>query len=101
MPVSYLFVSLFNSALKSANLGLNDIGDEGVIAISEALKTNSTLTELGLESKMDSKNKIGPAGAQALADMLKVNSALTSLNLYYNNIGVEGGKAIAEVLPKW
>ena len=91
----------FNSALKSANLGLNDIGDEGVIAISEALKTNSTLTELMLESSRNSKNKIGPAGAQALADMLKVNSALTSLNLYNNHIGVEGGKAIAEVLPKW
>ena len=87
--------------LKSAKLGYNDIGDEGVIAISEALKTNSTLTELGLESLRSSRNKIGPAGAQALADMLKVNSALTSLNLQDNNIGVEGGKAIAEVLPKW
>ena len=73
-----------------------------MIAISEALKTNSTLTELGLESSYwNSKNKIGPAGAQALADMLKFNSALTSLNLYDNNIGVDGGKAIAEVLPKW
>ena len=91
----------FNSALKSANLGLNHIGDEGVIAISEALKTNSTLTELMLESKWDSKNKIGPAGAQALADMLKFNSALTDLDLRNNEIGVEGVKAIAEVLPKW
>ena len=92
---------LFKSPLKSANLGLNDIGDEGVIAISEALKTNSTLTELGLESYSESTNKIGPAGAQALADMLQVNSALTSLYLQNNNIGDEGGKAIAEVLPKW
>ena len=80
---------------------MNGIGDEGVIAISEALKTNSTLTELGLESKWDCTNKIGPAGAQALADMLQVNSALTTLNLQENWIGGEGGKAIAEVLPKW
>ena len=29
------------------------------------------------------------------------NSALTDLNLRNNEIGVEGGKAIAEVLPKW
>ena len=29
------------------------------------------------------------------------NSALTSLDLYFNRIGEEGGKAIAEVLPKW
>ena len=72
-----------------------------MIAISEALKTNSTLTELGLESFSDSTNKIGPAGAQALADMLQVNSPLTTLNLRDNSLGVEGGKAIAEVLPKW
>ena len=29
------------------------------------------------------------------------NSALTDLNLRNNEIGVEGVKAIAEVLPKW
>ena len=29
------------------------------------------------------------------------NSALTTLNLRDNNLGIEGGKAIAEVLPKW
>ena len=94
----YLF---FNSRLKSANLGANRIGDEGVIAISEALKTNSTLTELGLQSYDESTNLIGPAGAQALADMLKVNSPLTTLNLFRNNIGDEGAKALADVLPKW
>ena len=96
-----MFVSLFNSPLKSAKLDFNDIGDEGVVAISEALKTNSTLTELGLASSPVSANKIGPAGAQALADMLKVNSALTTLDLYRNNIGDEGVKALAGVLPKW
>ena len=87
---------LFNSALKSANLGLNDIGDEGVIAISEALKTNSTLTELMLESRYDLKNKIGPAGAQALADMLKVNSALKELDIRENGVVAKSraGKAI-------
>ena len=84
--------------LKSAKLGYNDIGDEGVIAISEALKTNSTLTELGLESLRSSRNKIGPAGAQALADMLKVNSALVSLSLESNSIGKEGAASLAAVL---
>ena len=89
----------FSSPLKSAKLGYNDIGDEGVIAISEALKTNSTLTELGLKSYTDSTNKIGPAGAQALADMLKVNSALMRLNLRGNSIGAEGAAAMAAVVP--
>ena len=92
-------LKFFNSALKSANLSMNDIGDGGVIAISEALKTNSTLTELGLESGYRSTNKIGPAGAQALADMLKVNSALVSLDLECNDIGGEGAAALAAVLP--
>ena len=36
-----------------------------------------------------------------VAKCMEVNSALTSLNLYHNEIGVEGAKAIAEVLPKW
>ena len=98
-----LFVSVrifFNSALKSADLGGNDIGDEGVIAISEALKTNSTLTELGLGSSSRSTNKIGPAGAQALADMLQVSSALKVLDLADNDIGKAGAAALAAVLPK-
>ena len=80
---------------------MNDIGDEGVIAISEALKTNSTLTELMLDSTWHSKNKIGPAGAQALADMLKVNSPLMDLNLSLNGIGPEAAKALVVVLPSW
>ena len=29
------------------------------------------------------------------------NSPLTDLNLYRNEIGVEGAKALAAVLPKW
>ena len=29
------------------------------------------------------------------------NSALTTLDLGGNSLGIEGGKAIAEVLPKW
>ena len=29
------------------------------------------------------------------------NSPLTDLNLQDNEIGVEGAKALAEVLPKW
>ena len=81
----------FNGSLKSAYLDRNGIGDEGAIAISEALKTNSTLTELGLGSYNDWTNKIGPAGAQALADMLEVNRSLNSINLLNNNLG--GGAA--------
>ena len=44
---------------------------EGVIAIAKALKTNSTLQELNLDS-----NQIGDEGASAIAEALKTNSSL-------------------------
>ena len=84
-----------NRALISANLGSNSIGDEGTAALSEALKSNSTLKQLELWG-----NKIGAAGAQSLADMLQFNRALTSLVLMHNGIGAGGAKAIAAALPQ-
>ena len=84
-----------NRALKSAILARNDIGDEGTTALSEALKSNSTLEELELPD-----NKIGAAGAQSLANMLQFNRALASLDLFYNEIGAGGAKAIAAALPQ-
>ena len=44
----------------------NNIGDEGAIAIADALKTNSTLQEISLR-----KNDIGDEGAIAIAEVLK------------------------------
>ena len=75
----------FNRALKSADFRANSIGDEGTAALSDALKSNSTLEELKLWS-----NKIGAAGAQSL----------TSLYLGFNRIGAGGAKAIAAALPQ-
>ena len=40
------------------------------------------------------------SGVLALAESLKVNRALTSLNLYGNQIGAGGAKAIADSLPQ-
>ena len=88
-----------NRALKSANLGENNIGDEGAIAISAALEHNTTLTQIDLNGYY-SDVKIGAAGAQAIAKMLVVNRALTSLNLRFNEIGAGGAKAIADSLPQ-
>ena len=76
----------FNRSLTSANLGGNNIGDDGAKDLSEALKTNSTLKTLELID-----NDIGSAGAQSLADMLKVNRALTTLNLAGCGIGLPDG----------
>ncbi|HBC71321.1 MAG TPA: hypothetical protein DCZ38_00870, partial [Coxiellaceae bacterium] len=43
-------------------------------------------------------NDIGPEGAKALAGVLKENKTLTTLNLGSNNIDSEGAKALAGVL---
>ena len=41
-----------------------------------------------------SANLIGPEGAQAIAEVLKANTVLTNLELYGNNIGDDGARAI-------
>ena len=89
----------FNRALISANLDYNDIGDEGAIAISTALESNTTLEDLSLKS-YDGGTQITAAGAQAIAKMLVVNRALTSLDLERNQIGAGGAQAIAVALPQ-
>ena len=40
-------------------------------------------------------NSIGDDGTKAIAEALKVNTVLTELNLYDNSIGVDGAKSIA------
>ena len=44
------------------------------------------------------RNNIGDDGAKAIAEALKVNPVLTSLDLRKNSICVDGAKAIAEAL---
>merc|ERR1712150_132605 len=76
-------------------LSHNKIGDIGVTAISNVLKTNTVLAELRLFN-----NHIGVAGANALAGMLKLNTSLTSLNINANPIGEEGCIKFAEALKE-
>ena len=72
----------------------NNIGDDAAKLLSDALKTNTTLTSLDLsgeeENMIDKKgrnadwlagNQIGDEGAKAMSEMLKVNTTLTSLDL--------------------
>src|SRR2546423_853462 len=70
-----------NSTITTLYLNDNNIDPDGAKYISDALKSNSTLTTLDLN-----KNNIGPDGAKYISDALKSNSTLTTLNLYYNNI---------------
>ncbi|KJE97562.1 hypothetical protein CAOG_007399 [Capsaspora owczarzaki ATCC 30864] len=68
----------------------NRIGNVEVQAIAEALKVNTTLTQLEL-----SDNQIGHAGTKAIAEALKVNTTLTRLSLSGNQIGYAGAQAMA------
>ena len=82
---------------------MNNIGETGTTSLSEALKSNTTLTELYLRSEDKRKkthqrhpstnhsfsflfsstgNKIGDTGAASLSESLKSNTTLTKLNLW-------------------
>jgi hypothetical protein len=70
-----------------------EIGDEGVIAIIDALRSNQSLTNLDLSS-----NNIGPSGAKALSALLKDNKFLQTLNISDNDLGLEGLGTITTAL---
>ncbi|KAL0238188.1 hypothetical protein GEMRC1_012661 [Eukaryota sp. GEM-RC1] len=82
-----------NSSVSTINLYNNSIGPEGAIAIAESLKVNSSVSEIYLWD-----NSIGNEGAIAIAEALKVNSSVSTINLQNNSIGPEGAIAIAEAL---
>ena len=62
---------------------------------------DTSMTEADCSGK-----KLGAAGAQILAtvistELFEAEGSLVSLNLARNELGVEGAKHVAEVLPKW
>lgn len=66
------------------NVGDNEIGDAGAVAIGKAIEENSTLTELSLGIPIDliiESNKIGDRGAAIIGQALKRNNKLSLLNL--------------------
>ena len=89
--------SLFSVLIKST---VNDIGDTGATSLSDALKSNTTLTKLNLFSQhkrnntqmtpinnplfstlKSTANNIGDTGATSLSDALRSNTTLTRLDL--------------------
>ena len=79
--------------LTTLDIGRNNIGDNGAIALAGALKDNKTLTTLDI-----SHNMIGVAGAKAIALALKVNETLTTLNMYNNRFTSIGAEEIGKAL---
>ena len=82
-----------NTTLTQLALYSHNIGDAGAASLAEAMKVNTTLTQLALYS-----NNIGDAGAASLAEAMKVNTTLTQLALYSNNIGHAGAASLAEAM---
>nr|WP_275656753.1 hypothetical protein [Rickettsia endosymbiont of Culicoides newsteadi] len=72
----------------------NQIGDAGAKTIAQALQNNSTATTLALRCC-----QIGDEGAIALAQALQQNNkTLETLDLWGNNIGNKGPKALVQAL---
>ncbi|WP_375358583.1 hypothetical protein [Candidatus Tisiphia endosymbiont of Neophilaenus lineatus] len=74
-----------NSKLKILKLSNNQIGSEGMGALSSAFDHNETVTDLDL-----SNNNLGDKGAEKVATLLANNSTITDLNLDNNEIRTDG-----------
>ena len=72
-----------NGGLTALDLSSNNLEDEGVSAVCEAIQSNkeTKLTSLNLGD-----NEIGPVGANAVAAMVVVTGSLTSINLSKNKL---------------
>jgi len=76
-----------NGRLTALDLSFNDLEDEGLSAVCEAIQSNK---ETKLASLDMSGNHIGPVGAKSVAAMVAVTGGLTSIYLRNNNMGKEG-----------
>lgn len=86
---------LSNALAHKGNGAYDNIDDEGVCILSDALVHNRILKTLNLAG-----NKIRAKGAAGLAKVIKQNTALEELNLNDNAIGTRGCKSLAEALKK-
>ncbi len=82
-----------NTTLTQLDLYSSNIGDAGAAFLAEAIKVNTKLTQFSL-----SNNNIGSAGAASVSEAIKVNTTLTKLFLYRNNIGDAGAASLSEAI---
>jgi len=82
-----------NNRIAAIILEDNEIGDEDVVALSEALRGNTSVQKIYLTN-----NQIGDAGVAALASSLHGNTSIQWIYLDRNQIGDAGATALAEAL---
>ena len=82
-------------SLTELNLYGNEVKDEGVTVICEAVQSNK---ETKLASLNVGINKIGPAGAKSVAAMAAVIASLTRLDVRYHALGEEGEAALRKAI---
>jgi hypothetical protein len=82
-----------NGGLTELSIYGNNVGDEGVDAICEAIKSNKDTKLLSLNGI--GNNGIGPVGANIVAAMVAVTDALTRVDVRHNNIAGNGAAQLA------
>ena len=91
-PVSRFLRGLCTNTVDLQHYG---IGDNGVMAVSNALARNITVTNLNL-----CDNGISHIGAVALAQMLKDNCFISQLDASENRLGTKGVECLGETLSE-
>ena len=84
---SDLSQAVVTGVLTALDLSLNELKDEGVSAVCEAIQSNK---ETKLASLNMGLNSIGSVGAKSVAAMMAVTGGLTSIDLRNNNMDKEG-----------
>lgn len=86
-----------NTSIKKLELGDNLLGYKTCVILADSLKKNQTLKFLGLDSNPLTSKKATDA-VEALSNIIVQNSSLYHLSLHRCNIGVAGGRAIANAI---
>ena len=84
-----------NTTLEDISIKGNELGNDGVAAICEALSQRQGGNVKALEF---ANNSIGPEGAVAISELIRSVSTLESLNIYMNDIGDSGAFKLATAL---
>jgi Ran GTPase-activating protein (RanGAP) involved in mRNA processing and transport len=84
-----------NSSITNLNLEECGVGDTGVKALTQALAANKKTALVSLNL---SHNTIGELGSQSLATYLEATQTLTCLNLGYSHLGAASAPFISQAL---